>query len=100
MGGEEKQLPDLEVVLTCTKCCMVHTPKTKDQILPHCVKCGAASNFHVTPTARYEFVESVNVLITDASKAAELGRALKTASAKSDEGNLQLTVSIRARKGK
>jgi hypothetical protein len=98
MTHEEERLPDLEVVLTCNKCAMTHTPYTSDQIVLHCVQCGAATNLRSTPPALDAFRTSVAALLTEAFKTTALSRALKTATAKSEEAQTLLTVSIRARK--
>jgi hypothetical protein len=106
METEEKQLPDLEVVLICTRCEMEHTPYTLDDIMDHCAQCGkAVSDLREAG----EFVGSVNALLTEAHKTTPLSKALKAATDKSaalkiatdklkEADKTSFDISIRARK--
>jgi hypothetical protein len=98
MATKVEQLPDLEVVLTCTKCDTPHTPHTKAQIMGHCVQCGTALDVKNGPPELHEFMDSVNALLTEAFKTTALSRALKTATAKSDKAQTLFAISIRARR--
>ena len=101
METKAEQLPDLEVVVTCTKCGKEHIPLTTEAALKlnRCAKCGRApfSREEASPEAR-EFAGSVERLRGRAFNVSEALRdAIDKAKVLSDVDNTQFKVSIRVR---